>query len=207
MSNRISAILLMTLIALCGVIVIEARSGVSSTAHMRSPLDQGVDSAAASPVRMTLPPLAALSETVERPLFTETRRPPDEEPDGAPVSASPVPARSSMSFSVSAIVITDSERAVLLVHPQSGELTRLNEGETVAGWRLDKVESDRAVFSKDGESREAVLRTFGPPPPSRPQRALPTVRGINAPERKRRQPAGATRLRPFDPREEPDSER
>lgn len=207
MSNRISAILLITLIALCGVIVIEARSGVSSTAHSRSPLDRGVDSAAAGPVRMTLPPLAALSETVERPLFTETRRPPEGEPDGAAVSASPVPAGSSLSFSVSAIVITDDERAVLLVHPQSGALTRVAEGEMVAGWRLDKVESDRAVFSKDGDSQEAVLRSFGPPPARRPQRALPAVRGIKAPERTRRQPAGTTRLRPFDPREEPDSGR
>ncbi|NIQ28780.1 MAG: hypothetical protein GTN88_20750, partial [Gammaproteobacteria bacterium] len=73
---------------------------------------------------------------------------------------------STASFSISAIVITEKERAVLLTHPQSGEVARVAEGETIAGWRLERVESDRAVFSKDGDSKEIALRTFGPPPPT-----------------------------------------
>ncbi len=207
MPNRISGFLLLTLIALCVVIVVQARSGIPSADHLRSARDQAVDTAAAGPVRLSLPPLADLSETIERPLFTESRRPSEEEPSDAPVMPTPVVTGPAAVFSISAIVITDKERAVLLTHPQSGELTRVREGETIAGWRLERVESDRAVFSKDGDSKEIDLRTFGPPPPTRPKRGLPAVRGINSPERAARQAAEAARLRRLDPREEPASER
>lgn len=207
MPNRISGILLLTLVALCVIVVVQARSGVPSAGHLRSARDQAVDTAASGPVRLSLPPLADLSETIERPLFTESRRPSEVEASDAPVTPVPVVTGPTADFSISAIVITGKERAVLLTHSQSGELTRVTEGEMIAGWRLERVESDRAVFSKDGDSREIALRTFGPPPPSRPKRALPAVRGINSPERAPRQAAEAARLRRLERREEPPSER
>ncbi|NIQ36788.1 MAG: hypothetical protein GTN86_12890, partial [Xanthomonadales bacterium] len=52
----------------------------------------------------------------------------------------PVVSGPTADFSISAIMITDKERAVLLTHPQSGELTRVAEGELIAGWRLERVE-------------------------------------------------------------------
>ncbi|NIQ28779.1 MAG: hypothetical protein GTN88_20745, partial [Gammaproteobacteria bacterium] len=79
MPNRISGILLLTLIALCAIIVLQARSGVPTDDHLRSAREQAVDTAAAGPVRLSLPPLATLSETIERPLFTESRRPSEDE--------------------------------------------------------------------------------------------------------------------------------
>lgn len=207
MSNRISGILLITLAALCVIIVMEARSGVPSAENFRGSAGKEENTTVTGPVRLALPPLAALNETVARPLFTETRRPPEMESNGLQVTPSPVAAASAASFTVSAIVITDNERAVLLVHPQSGELTRVAEGETIAGWRLDRVENDRAVFSKDGDTREAVLRTFGPPPPRRPPRSARALPGINAPDRAPRRTLGGTRLRPSGSQEEPTPER
>ena len=207
MSNRISGILLLTLVALCVIIVVEARSGVPSAERLRASEDPAVDTSSAGPVRLSLPPLAVLSETVERPLFSESRQPPQDDGNDAPVSPSAVAAGPAANFSISAIMITNKERAVLLIDPQSGKLTRVEEGDTIAGWRLERVEDDRAVFSRDGENREAVLRTFGPPPAPRPRRSLPSVRGIKQPERALRQPAEAARLRALDSRQEPDSER
>lgn len=207
MSNRISGILLITLAALCVTIVIEARSGVPSVENLRASADKGEGTSVTGPVRLTLPPLAALSETVARPLFTETRRPPEMESNGVPDTPGPVAAASAAGFTVSAIIITESERAVLVVHPQSGELTRVAEGETIAGWRLDRVENDQAVFSKDGDTREAALRIFGPPPPHRPPRSARALPRINTPERAPRRTLGGTRLRPFGSQEESTPER
>ncbi len=207
MSNRISGILLITLIALCSIIVMEVRSGVPSVEDLKASPEKNKDATQAGPVRLTLPPLAALSETIDRPLFVDTRRPHDAETSNALATVAPIPLGPAASFSLSAIVITENERAVLLADPQSGALTRVAEGETVAGWRLDKVENDRAIFSKDGETREAALRTFGPPPPRRVKRQGSGVSGGNATDRGPRQTQGRTRLRPLMPQEAPVSER
>lgn len=206
MSNRISAVLLITLATLCLIIFVEARSGVPSAENLRASRDKGEGATVTGPVTMTLPPLAALSETLARPLFIETRRPPELESNGAPLTPSPVAAESAAGLTVSAIIITDSERAVLMVHPQSGALTRVTEGETIAGWQLERVENDRAVFSKDGDTREAALRTFGPPP-RRQQRSAPVIPGADSRNRTLRRTLSGTRLRPPGSGEEPDSER
>ncbi|HSS63228.1 MAG TPA: hypothetical protein VLS27_02260 [Gammaproteobacteria bacterium] len=207
MSNRISAMLLITLMALCVIILMEARSGVPSADDLEATPDKDRAETVTGPVRLTLPPLASLGETVERPLFSETRRPPETDSDDAPITPTPLPTSTAGSFTVSAIVITESERAVLLVHPQSGELTRVAEGERVAGWRLDRVDNDRAVFSKDGETREAALRTFGPAPPRSQQRPAPARPGADSPTRTLRRALSGARLRPSAPQEEPASER
>ena len=209
MSNRISGILMISLIALCVVIVMEARSGVPSAGNLSSSPEKGKADPAAGPVRLTLPPLASLSETVERPLFSESRRPPEEESNTALEVPTPVPSGTSTNFNVSAIVITDDERAVLLVHPESGDLTRVAEGEMISGWRLEKVEADRAIFSRDGETQEAALRAFGPPPPIRARRSGPaaSASGGDARERTLRRALSGARLPASGSQEQPASQR
>jgi hypothetical protein len=196
MSNRISGILFIILIALCVIIVVEARMGIPSVDHLKAIRDEQKSETPAGPLRLTLPPLAALGETVGRPLFNDTRRPPDEELNDAPVSPAPVPVGTGANFIVSAIVITDDERAVLLSHPQSAEPTRVDEGETILGWRLDRVENDRAIFSKDGQTREAALRNFGPAPSLRRQRSAPAQPGVITPQPAPRRILDRTRQRP-----------
>lgn len=167
MSNRISTILLFTLIALVALIAVELKGGLSPDERIAAAAAKEREAAAPQPVRLSLPPLSSLSETVNRPLFIDNRRPPEDTAEAAPAIDTPRPAGTATSFSVSAIIVTEKERAVLLSYPQSGGLTRVAEGEMVAGWRLEKVENDRAIFEKDGETREAALRSFGPPPPPR----------------------------------------
>lgn len=207
MSNRISGILFIVLIALCVIIVVEARMGIPSVDNLKTIRDEQKAETPVGPLRLALPPLAALGETVGRPLFNDTRRPPNEELDDAPVSPAPVPVGTGANFIVSAIVITDDERAVLLSHPQSAEPTRVDEGETILGWRLERVEKDRAIFSKDGEAREAVLRTFGPPPPRRPRPGTLPAPKADSPERARRRALSDAQRNPFSSQENRPPER
>ena len=207
MSNRISGILLITLIALCVIIVMEARSGIPSANRLRATPVEDKGATVAGPLRVALPPLGALIETVERPLFSETRRPPDVESNGEPISPTAVPMGPGGKFVLSAIVITDDARAVLIANPQDGEPIRVTEGETIAGWRLDSVENDRAIFSKDGETREVALRIFGPPRLRRPQRATPTPPGAMTPEQALRRALSENGLRPSTIQKEPATER
>jgi hypothetical protein len=195
MSNRISGILMVTLIALCAIIVMEARSGVPSAESLKVTPQKHKSAAVAGPLRVTLPPLAALSETIERPLFSETRRPPEVESDDALVSPAEAPVEPSAKFVLFAIIITDDERAVLVANPQGGEPIRVAEGDTIAGWQLDSVKNDRAIFSMEGEIQEVALRTFGPPPPPRPQRPTATPPRANSPEEALRRALREKRLR------------
>ena len=193
MLNRVSGILLLTLVGLGAIVATEIREGIPSA-------DRAVGSAskqkpqaapAAWSFQPTLPTLESLSETTSRPLFLAARRPPEGEPEPEPEA--PRPAGRDPSFSISAIIITDDEHAVLMEHPETGTINRLKEGEAVDGWTLEQVAPDRAVFTKDGQTKEATLRVFGPAPPQRPKRRSPAAGPLvpPAPEAGAQQPAKA----------------
>ncbi len=193
MLNRVSGILLLTLVGLGAIVATEIREGIPSADRTVAAASKQKPRAApaAWSFQRTLPTLESLSETTSRPLFLAERRPPEGEPTSlpeAPLLAGPDP-----SFSISAIIITDDEHAVLMEHPETGTINRLEEGEAVAGWTLERVAPDRAVFTKDGQTKEATLRTFGPPPPPRPKRRLPAAGQVvpPAPAAGAQQPAKA----------------
>jgi len=168
--NRVSGILLLTLVGLGAIVATEIREGVPSADRAVAAASKRKPQAtpATRPFQPPLPPLESLSETTSRPLFLAERRTPDGET--APLPDAPAPAGPDPSFAISAIIITDDEHAVLMANPETGTLNRLKEGEAVAGWTLERVAPDRAVFTKDGQTKEATLRTFGPPPAPRPKR-------------------------------------
>lgn len=163
MVNRLTAILLLMLVSLVAVIAVE----LHKDARVAGRPGAGIESSQINEqsfldlLRISLPPLSSLTETTARPLFVETRKPSPEAP--APVAPMPVDVGEAPDISISAIVITEKERVVLVKHPVSGALVRMREGERIIGWTLDRVEPGRAVFSKEGTSRSATLRTFGPP--------------------------------------------
>lgn len=111
-----------------------------------------------------------LSETLERPLFMPNRQPLE-----ASVAASPQPESQAVRpkanrYSLSAIIIVDDERVALLTDTATGGLSRVREGESLAGWRVEEIHASGAVLS-DGKSREELaLRSFAAPvvlPPAR----------------------------------------
>lgn len=163
--NRLSVLLLLSLAMLVALIGIQlerplpaANPGIAESAASDVADDPGVGT-----LSFALPPLASLTETVQRPLFLESRTPAEDLP--VPVETVPVSTAERPSFSLSAIVITSEQRAVLVSDPASGSLIRLREGESLAGWTLKEVGTDRAMFTKDGESQSATLRRFERPPP------------------------------------------
>lgn len=190
MLNRVSGILLLTLVGLGAIVATEIREGIPSADRTVAAASKQKPRAApaAWSFQRTLPTLESLSETTSRPLFLAERRPPKSEPTSLPEA--PLPAGPDPSFSISAIIITDDEHAVLMEHPETGAINRLKEGETVAGWTLEQVAPDRAVFTKDGQTKEATLRTFGPPSPPRSKRRR-SAAGQVVPAAPAQQPAKA----------------
>lgn len=164
---RLTTILFVSLAFLSALIVAELRAVPGSPIQ---PENVQLPVAASGPeltdpYRLSVPVLASLNETTARPLFSESRR--SGEIASVPMEVAPPVSGPGPSFFISAIVLTDNERAVLVTRPGTGDLVRIREGESIAGWTLQEVAADHAVFRKGDESQRVTLRTFGPPPPAR----------------------------------------
>lgn len=128
--------------------------------------------AESSPAEPAPVPLFALAErgsfsaTIERPLFLPNRQAvASEAPAPAPVAEAARPTANR--YALSAIIIVDQQRIALLSDTTTGGLTRVREGERVAGWQVEKIGESSAVLRSGDTREELALRTFGPPPPPR----------------------------------------
>lgn len=156
---------LLVLVALTGMLARELRTdrlaGEVPVAPP-APEEQPLSPVNAAP-EFAVEALESLSETLARPLFDASRRPPSPAPLAESAAGEPEVVKVTPDvgpFILSAIVIVEDERAVLLTNPENGELTRRREGEEVAGWALEEIREDGVVFSNQGAIKEVPLRRF-----------------------------------------------
>lgn len=99
-----------------------------------------------------LPPIAAFSEIVERPVFSPTRRPPsDFEPEPEAVDAAP---SRSEPLDVIVVGIITGPRELALLRLRSGDrLLPMAEGDELSGWTLVEIEPFRLVFRREDDER------------------------------------------------------
>jgi len=126
----------------------------------------------------TLPALDEFSQTRERPLFADNRRPPIATAPVTPVQAKaplpPTPAkRDPAGITLTAIVIVGKDRVALLRTSKASTTRRLRVGDKVNGWRVDSIGPDAVVITLDDERKTLPLRHFGPPPPPQPLTPVP----------------------------------
>ncbi|MCC7046319.1 MAG: hypothetical protein IT562_06365 [Alphaproteobacteria bacterium] len=140
------------------------------------PLDEGAAGAARRPKQpflapsaadLALPPLESFSETLNRPLFTATRRPPSPLAvlQGQQAAAPPAPEKTGPkgeklvlgTYLLSGIVVSADQKIVLLKHATSGKSLRLSEGETLDDWQLATVAPDYVILRRgDREERVSI---------------------------------------------------
>jgi hypothetical protein len=114
---------------------------------------------------------------IDRPLFSPTRRPPEDEPEEAEPEVATD--RSLDRIDLNAVLITPEETLAWVMDASSREVRRLRLGDELEGWAVRDILSDRLVLERQGETNTLVLRDYArqPPPPVRPR---PPVR---APQR------------------------
>lgn len=152
--------------------------------------------AAVEPIAPELPELARevplLSEfkvTLDRPLFSQDRRP-DKGSEPADAVAQEVPgANGAPGVRLTAVIVDAEGRSALLYLPQQAQAQRVPLGGTIAGWRVEQIRDDAVVLRNGAREAEVALRTFGPARPAAPANAEPAP----AP---RRLPQGVLRRRP-----------
>lgn len=114
----------------------------------------------------TLPPLSALTETVERPLFSASRRPPaaPEPPPVVEQAAAPPPQPDPPPpLTLQGVIMGGDKTVALLRRDDTGELVTLAPGDELSGWRVGQVEPARVVL--EGPDGPTELPLYPPPPP------------------------------------------
>ena len=115
---------------------------------------------AASPAGETrmaaFPPFANFSATVDRPLFSPTRRP--------AANAVAFTAGIGERYRVQGLMVAGKARRAQLVEIAGGRVVELGEGDKLEGWTVKKIEQDRLVLSSAaGEATLTVRRPPGKP--------------------------------------------
>lgn len=100
-------------------------------------------------------PLEALAEALERPLFTQPRRPP----------AAPVAAPSPLDATLAGVLTDGAEKLAIVLTAGAERAARLREGDLFRGWRVIEIDDYSVLLERDGRTERLVL-TFGGTPPA-----------------------------------------
>lgn len=117
----------------------------------------------------SLPPLSNFSAIVERPLFVRGRRPapPASETTTTATTEGPSP------FVLSGVVIAGGRRVAFLQNRASPKTLRVEEGETIEGWKVITIRPQMVTLSSGTNKDELKLPDrigTAPPPPRQPPR-------------------------------------
>lgn len=114
-----------------------------------------------SPSAFRVPPIRTFRQTVARPLFSQSRRPPI---GPAPKTGSgPKP----VGFKLTGIVISPYGRTALIRPPRSADIIEIVEGQNIEGWRVDSIRPDRVVLRFGNTKKEIRIEDEVQPAPGR----------------------------------------
>jgi len=115
--------------------------------------------APAAPTLTALPPLASFAATIERPLFSPSRRP----AANAPAAAAPA---AESRYRLIGIVVSGTKKTAFIA--DSGRRAPIGVGDAFDGWTVKEIGQDRVTLASP--SGEMVLKLKpAPPEPAKPQ--------------------------------------
>lgn len=177
MVNRITGLLALLSVVLAFLFFTELKVGrVDEHASTKKPRPSTTppSTTPASVPNFTLAPVDTFSATIERPLFSESRRP--VEPSAAEEQREPSPKRTQLEqeeLILGAIILANKTRFALLRDPKNGNWIRVEKGGEVGGWSLEEIRSDRVILNNNGKQAEIQLWRFETPSLQPTRRAAP----------------------------------
>ncbi|MBV9562651.1 MAG: general secretion pathway protein GspN [Bradyrhizobium sp.] len=128
-------------------------------------------------------PLATLSNTRDRPIFSASRRPPPPPvtasvPAVTTPSAAPKPARTEPPpIALTGTILGQDESYGIFVDPASKTPLRLKIGEDYQGWKLRSVQAGEVTLVRD---QQTVILTLPPPGSAAAEPARPQIEAVGA---------------------------
>jgi len=110
---------------------------------------------------LAAPELSALTETVERPLFSPTRRGPQPPPPMVEAAAPPPPPAAPPALKVQGVILAGDRTVALLRRDDTGEMLTAHPGDDVSGWHVERIEPGLVTLS--GPDGTVELPLFPPP--------------------------------------------
>lgn len=104
-----------------------------------------------APSAFTMPPLASLREVVDRPVFSESRRP-------APAEAPKEPAAKLPNLALVGILLSVDRRQALVERGQPPRVEWVSERQDLDGWTVDAIGPDRIVLVRTNARHEIVIK-------------------------------------------------
>jgi hypothetical protein len=101
--------------------------------------------------------LDQLHDTIRRPLFEEGRRPVEAPVPPAPAAPAPPPRRTAdpKALTLMGILTSEGRAIALLTRNRTGQNVRAEEGDTVDGWTIERIEA-RHVVLRHGDTKIAL---------------------------------------------------
>ncbi len=114
----------------------------------------GGSSVAALPaaVEFAMAPLDDYEATVDRPLFSASRRP----PDAAPAAATVVVVEQ-LDLVLKGVIVASGGQIAILSDRASGSTVTLGQGKQYRGWTLAEIQPERVVFRRAGQEQRFTL--------------------------------------------------
>jgi hypothetical protein len=109
------------------------------------------------------PPIERFAAALDRPLFSQDRRPPEDEP-----AETGVVEDRALSATLQGILFATSGSVALLTAVGESAPLRVSEGELFLGWRLLEIHPDNVVFGRDEETVTLELIYKAQPAPAQP---------------------------------------
>jgi type II secretory pathway component PulC len=158
LTNRYSAVLLLVIVLLAGVIAVELYLAATRDSAEPGELIAEENALPAQPESRFVPPdISDFPEVLQRPLFFRDRKlPPEPEPELV-TTAPLVPLR----LKLEGIAISSDSRVAVLRNTTNQQLLQLAEGMSYDGWLLESVSTDRTVFRRGTEVTELLLDPSG----------------------------------------------
>ena len=164
MGDRLSRLLALVALLLGGIVLAELGTapGTRDTAvpAPRAPAasDAGAPAFDLASTRAPIPALESLTQTVARPLFSRDRKP--GVAASATVDVAPTRVASAPNLGLIGVVIVDGEPVALVENRAERRTLRLREGDSLAGWRVQRIEPDRVLLRDGDRVVEVKLRAY-----------------------------------------------
>jgi hypothetical protein len=112
---------------------------------------------------LELSPIESFAETLNRPLFTATRRPPSPletiQGQGAPAKTAAKGEKVILGkYVLRGVVVTPQEKLLLLRQTATGQTMRFREGDAIEDWRIASITQDLLVLARGGAEQKVPLR-------------------------------------------------
>jgi general secretion pathway protein N len=169
-SRRVQAVLMVLCLCLAVIIYEELDRPLLESSANASAARAGPSAAPPKPVAsFSMPALRDYTEVTARPLFVQSRRPPPQASRGPPMQVS--------AFTLVGIIVSDHSSYALVEFGQPPKLTRIREGQDLAGWTVEEILPTKVVL-RHSDIREDIKPKDRPPrtpqrtgavPPSPPQ--------------------------------------